>query len=76
MWLTLQPGGNYSWTTYQTQQFFPPYKSNDKTIVSLPNEVYEEGVLQWRNFVIAQFVGKIPDFSVFQKLVNMLGGGW
>ena len=54
-------------SAYQTLQVFPPHKSNDKTIVSLPNEVYEEGVLQWRNFVIAQFVGKIPTSVYFKS---------
>ena len=43
-------------------------------LISPPADVYEEGELQWKNAVVAQFVGKIPNFSVFQKMVNLLWG--
>ena len=56
----------------QTLSFFPPKSSGSNVLVSLPADVYEEGELQWKNVVVAQFVGKISNFSVFQKMVNLL----
>ena len=43
-------------------------------VVSPPTEVFEEGELQWKNVVVVQFVGRIPNFSLFQKMVNVLWG--
>ena len=47
----------------QTLSFYPPKKSEGKLVV--PSEVFEEGELQWRNAVVVQFIGKIPNFSLF-----------
>ena len=56
----------------QTLSFFPPKTSNGKLIISPPVEVIEEGELLWRNAVVVQFVGRIPNFSAFQRQVNIL----
>ncbi|XVE55634.1 hypothetical protein DITRI_Ditri03aG0174400 [Diplodiscus trichospermus] len=54
----------------QSLQFFPPQLVNGKLLVSPPAEVFKEGEYQWRNAIVVQFVGKISNFSIFQKLVN------
>ena len=59
-------------STDQTLSFLQPQSSNGR--VQIPSEILEEGELKWRNAVVAQFVGRIPNFSAFQKLVNVLWG--
>ena len=61
-------------STDQSLNYFPPRRSEGKVIVCPPAEVCEEGEWKWRNALVAQFVGKIPNFSVFQKMVNILWG--
>ena len=58
----------------QSLQFFPPQKSEGKVRVSPPTEILEEGELLWRNAVVVQIVGKIPNFGYFQKMVRLLWG--
>ena len=58
----------------QSLQYFPPQKSEGGVRVSLPAEVFDEGELLWKNAIVAQFVGRIPNFSYFQKMVNLLWG--
>ena len=58
----------------QTLKFFPPQPLNGKSIVVPLSEVFEEGEQKWKYAVVAQFVGRIPNFSVFQKKVNLLWG--
>ena len=55
-------------------ELFPPQSLNREVTVLPPIEVIREGELKWRNVVVAQFVGRIPNFSAFQKLVNVLWG--
>ena len=43
-------------------------------IVAPPDDIFEEGIDQWRNVIVAQFIGRIPNFSFFQKMVNILWG--
>ena len=50
---------------YQTLQFFPLKRSEGKVRVSLSIEVFEEGEMLWKNAVVAQFVGRIPNFRYF-----------
>ncbi|XVE67823.1 hypothetical protein DITRI_Ditri09bG0019400 [Diplodiscus trichospermus] len=64
----------FSASADQSLNFFPPNVSNGKPYVSPPNEVFEEGELLWRNAVVVQFVRRIPNFSAFQKMVNILWG--
>ena len=59
-------------TSDQTLSFFPPKNSNGKLIISPSLEVIEEGELQWRHAVVVQFVGRILNFSSFQRMVNIL----
>ena len=58
----------------QTMSFFPPEVANGRIVVSPPAEIFEEGELCWRNAVVAQFIGRMPNFSYFQKMVNVLWG--
>ena len=58
----------------QTLSYFPPQKENGKVVVMPPHEVFAEGEILWKNSVVAQFIGKVPNFSLFQKLINMLWG--
>ena len=58
----------------QTLQFFPPEVSNGTVVVSPPSEIFDEGELCWKNAVVAQFIGRIPNFSLFQRMVNQLWG--
>ena len=43
-------------------------------MISPPKDVFEESETIWQNAVVAQFIGRIPNFSLFQKLVKMLWG--
>ena len=58
----------------QTLQFFPPQRSEGKVRVSPPAEILEEGELLWRNAVVVQLIGRIPNFGYFQKMVRSLWG--
>ena len=58
----------------QSMQFYPSPVMNGQVLVSPPNDIFEEGVEYWKNVVIAQFIGRIPNFSFFQKMVNVLWG--
>ena len=64
----------FSASANQSLRFFPPKPTNGTSIVTPPSGVFEEGELLWKNAVVAQFVGRIPNFSVFQKMVNLLWG--
>ena len=39
-----------------------------------PAEIFEKGVHCWKNAVVAQFIRRVPNFSLFHKLVNVLWG--
>ena len=43
-------------------------------MVTPPTDVFEEGESIWKYSVVAQFIGRIPNFNLFQKLVNVLWG--
>ena len=62
----------FSTAVDQTLNFYPPKRTNGKLIV--PSEVIAEGERQWRNAVVVQFIGKIPNFSFFQRMINVLWG--
>ena len=55
----------FSAASDQTLQFYSPLKSNGKLMVAPPLKVFEEGEQEWRNAVVVQFVGRIPNFSLF-----------
>ncbi|XVE91311.1 hypothetical protein DITRI_Ditri20bG0143500 [Diplodiscus trichospermus] len=58
----------------QSLQVFTPQEVEGKVIVAPPIEAFEEGVDLWSNAVVAQFIRKMPNFSLFQRLVNVLWG--
>ena len=37
-----------------------------------PSEIFEEGIDQWKNAIVAQFIGRAPNFSLFQRLAKVL----
>ena len=47
---------------------------NGKVIVAPPAEIFEEGVDCWKNSVVAQFIGRAPNFSLFQRVAKVLWG--
>ncbi|XVF56970.1 hypothetical protein PTKIN_Ptkin06aG0164300 [Pterospermum kingtungense] len=57
-------------------EFYPPKASGDTEAptVSLPSTVLDAGESQWKNALAAQFVGKLPNFSLFVRMVNKLWG--
>ena len=58
----------------QSLKFYPPQRANGKVIVSPPKEVFERGESKWKNVVVVQFVGRIPNFSLFQRMLKNLWG--
>ena len=44
----------------------PSLKSDGEMIVSPPSNVFKKGEQKWRNAIVVQFVGRIPNFSLFQ----------
>ncbi|KAK8651283.1 hypothetical protein V6N13_140891 [Hibiscus sabdariffa] len=42
--------------------------------VKPPAEVFEEGISEWRNSLIGQFIGAAPNFSALQRTVDALWG--
>ena len=55
-------------------QFFPPKHENGKVIVVPPSEIYDEGVDCWKNALVGQFIGRAPNFSLFQRMAKTLWG--
>ncbi|XWS42659.1 hypothetical protein CRYUN_Cryun16bG0033000 [Craigia yunnanensis] len=45
--------------------YFPPQKLDGKVVVSPPKDVFEEGVSQWRKPMVAQFIGRIPNYIIW-----------
>ena len=58
----------------QTLSQFPPQKENGKVVVWPPQEVFKDGEILWKNSMVAQFISKVLNFNLFQKLVNVLWG--
>ena len=54
-------------------KYFPPQLLDGKVVV--PVEVTDEGASQWQNSVVTQFIGRVPNFSLFQRLANVMWGG-
>ncbi|XVF82051.1 hypothetical protein PTKIN_Ptkin16aG0012200 [Pterospermum kingtungense] len=42
--------------------------------VEFPDDVHEEGLRDWENALVEQFVSKIPNFGSFQKTLSLLWG--
>ncbi|XVF43321.1 hypothetical protein PTKIN_Ptkin02bG0031300 [Pterospermum kingtungense] len=45
-----------------------------KVIVTRPEDVLSEGKDLWGTVVVAQFIGKVPNFSYFQRTVQLIWG--
>ncbi|XVF40910.1 hypothetical protein PTKIN_Ptkin01aG0154800 [Pterospermum kingtungense] len=58
----------------QSLKYNPPQERKGETIIAPPNEVFERGIDRWKNALVIQFIGRIPNFSYFQKMVNTLWG--
>ncbi|XVF60890.1 hypothetical protein PTKIN_Ptkin08bG0084500 [Pterospermum kingtungense] len=41
---------------------------------ALPDDVLDEGERSWTSSIVAQFAGRVPNFSAFQKQANLLWG--
>lgn len=37
-------------------------------------EIPDEGIREWENATVAQFLGKVPNYSAFQKVVKLMRG--
>lgn len=37
-------------------------------------DVHDKGLSEWENALVAQFLGKIPNFAAFQKAINLMWG--
>ncbi|XVE70927.1 hypothetical protein DITRI_Ditri10aG0109000 [Diplodiscus trichospermus] len=53
-------------------EYFPLQIFNGKPVVTPPTEIFVEGEGLWKNAVVAQFIGQIPNFSLFQRLVRVM----
>ena len=58
----------------QSFKVFEILKIEGKMRVASLTDVFQEGEQKWKNAMVAQFIGKIPNFSAFQKMVNILQG--
>ena len=61
----------FSSSANQSLSYFPHQNSDRKLTISPSIDVFEEGELKWKNSIVARFVGRIPNFNAFQKLVNI-----
>ncbi|XVF68897.1 hypothetical protein PTKIN_Ptkin11bG0037900 [Pterospermum kingtungense] len=58
----------------QTLSYRPLQDHNGKRLVAPPVDVCDRGASMWRNTLVAQFIGRAPNFSYFQKLSCLLWG--
>ena len=66
--------GLFAASSNQTLSFHPPHILDGNVVVSPSKEVIEERAFQLRNSLVAQFIGRVPNFRLFQRLVNTLWG--
>ncbi|KAK8618723.1 hypothetical protein V6N13_132705 [Hibiscus sabdariffa] len=55
-------------------QFFPPLSKDGEVSVTLPLDVFDDGIKCWMNSVVVQFLGKPLPFNVFKSLATNLWG--
>ncbi|XP_022769140.1 uncharacterized protein LOC111312792 [Durio zibethinus] len=70
VWKSLFKSKTYDGSLY----FFTSSCSNGKIVVKPSIKVIEEGINSRNNSLIVQFLGKAPNYSQFQKVVNLLWG--
>ncbi|XVF70601.1 hypothetical protein PTKIN_Ptkin11bG0175900 [Pterospermum kingtungense] len=54
--------------------FFPPILEEEEELAEPPTAVIEDGEARWKDAVVVQVLGKIPNFSYFCKVINLLWG--
>ena len=62
----------FSTSFNQSMEYFPPQIENGQVIVAPLEDIFEKGINQWKDAIMAQFIGRIPNFSYFQHMVNIL----
>ncbi|XVF44413.1 hypothetical protein PTKIN_Ptkin02bG0118400 [Pterospermum kingtungense] len=58
----------------QLVPYLPPSKYEGLVRVFPPSEFIEIGEKHWANAVVAQLIGRTPNFSALQKILNLLWG--
>ena len=64
----------FSTSLNQSMEYFPPQIENGQVIVAPLEDIFKEGIDQWKDDILAQFIRRIPNFSYFQCMVNILWG--
>ncbi|XVF79070.1 hypothetical protein PTKIN_Ptkin14bG0189800 [Pterospermum kingtungense] len=68
-------GNNYgSFPIDQMAPYHPPVKSGDVLQAVPTEEMVVEGEELWNNSLIVQFVGRVPNFSIVQRMIKQLWG--
>ncbi|KAL4279069.1 hypothetical protein GQ457_03G007180 [Hibiscus cannabinus] len=68
-WKSLFGGGDE-----QTLEFFPTVAYEDSFAVEPPPELFNEGISDWKNALVGQFIGTTPNFVALKKTVDALWG--
>ncbi|KAK8598769.1 hypothetical protein V6N13_094729 [Hibiscus sabdariffa] len=58
----------------QSLGFFPPHIKDGLIEVQPPAQVFEEGISEWKNSLVGQFIGSAPNFGTMQKIAGILWG--
>ncbi|KAK8598761.1 hypothetical protein V6N13_094721 [Hibiscus sabdariffa] len=58
----------------QSLGFFPPHIKDGLIEVQPPSQVFEEGISEWKNSLVGQFIGSAPNFGTMQKIAGILWG--
>ncbi|KAK8585095.1 hypothetical protein V6N13_139034 [Hibiscus sabdariffa] len=58
----------------QTLEFFPTVVYGDAIAVDPPDELFNEGVSDWKHSLVGQFIGPAPNFTALKKIVESLWG--
>ncbi|XVF43773.1 hypothetical protein PTKIN_Ptkin02bG0067200 [Pterospermum kingtungense] len=58
----------------QNLNYVVPSELNGEPVAAPPPAIFEKGETKWQNAVVAQFIGKLPNFSLFHRMVNSLRG--
>ncbi|XP_039054578.1 uncharacterized protein LOC120196981 [Hibiscus syriacus] len=58
----------------QSLDFFPPELRDGVATVIPPPEVIDEGIADWNNALIGQFLGPAPSFGSMQRIIETIWG--
>ncbi|KAK8598273.1 hypothetical protein V6N13_095656 [Hibiscus sabdariffa] len=56
----------------QSLGFFPHHIKDGLIEVQPPAQVFEEGISEWKNSLVGQFIGSAPNFGTMQKIAGIL----